>query len=240
MHDHTYGSGLFCSRECQYIYIGKISAPKGGVFKPARGDWECPVCGDKFRVRRDKQKHLKEKHPEVDPKCWIKGLTKETSVAVRRNAESVQKGMRKLYDSGYRNSTQNGEYWTPERRKQKSEEKKKLYTEHPELHPNITSAKNKGNISRPERIARDWLIENKIQFEPQYSFVTDEFRRYVDFYVPKYNLFIEIDGEHWHQDKDKDKRKDIDAANHGFIALRIPTKKKIQNELKLFFDNLNG
>lgn len=70
--------------------------------------------------------------------------------------------------------------------------------------------------------------------------MTDEFRRYVDFYVPKYNLFIEIDGEHWHQDKDKDKRKDIDAANHGFITLRIPTKKKIRNELKLFFDNLNG
>lgn len=52
--------------------------------------------------------------------------------------------------------------------------------------------------------------------------------RYVDFFLPSMNVFIEVDGKFWHQDKkDIDGAKDICAAIDGIQTFRIDPSKNI-------------
>ena len=69
--------------------------------------------------------------------------------------------------------------WTPERRKQQSDRKKKLFSEHPEKHPNRILANNRVNMSYPERLVFDWLKSQNIDFEHNRRID----RYYVDFCV---------------------------------------------------------
>ena len=121
---------------------------------------------------------------------------------------------------------------------ERSEQKKQLYKEHPEKHPNRRCAGKAKGMSYPEKVARDWLQQNNIDFIQQYHFVTDKFNRYVDFYCEKFNLFIEIDGEYWHRYRlYEDKNKDEDASAHGIRTLRVSAKSRIYDTLKEFFEN---
>jgi G:T-mismatch repair DNA endonuclease (very short patch repair protein) len=56
-----------------------------------------------------------------------------------------------------------------------------------------------GKDTRIELKISKILIENDIKFETQYDIYYDEnkFKSY-DFYLPKYNLLIEADGDYWH------------------------------------------
>lgn len=77
-------------------------------------------------------------------------------------------------------------------------------------------------MTYPEKLTYDFLIEHEIKFEHQYFFNADGLRRYVDFYIPCKKLFIEIDGEYWHDDgNDKDAKKDKIAEKHNIRTLRI-------------------
>lgn len=117
----------------------------------------------------------------------------------------------------------NKAYWTEERRKAKSEQKKKLYTEHPEKHPNRKLAYNRVKMSYPEQITFDWLKEHNISFKHQKQFG----KYFVDFYIQDKNLAIEIDGEHWH-DKERDKIRDSWIIDNFKISIiRISTKEKL-------------
>lgn len=122
--------------------------------------------------------------------------------------------------------------WTEELRKEQSERKKKLYAEHPEKHPNVKLAGNRGRMTYPEQLTFDWLNEHSIQNEHNYHFVTDKFNRYVDFYLPTLNVFIEVDGEHWHKDTQKDVDKDNDALRCGIKTIRIKPKLNVIKQLE--------
>ena len=83
---------------------------------------------------------------------WNKGLTKETDDRVKKNAEGVKESMKTLFDSGYRTPAQN-EYWTEERRKQRSDWRKQLHKDFPETHPNRRLAGNRSKMTYPEKVA---------------------------------------------------------------------------------------
>lgn len=191
-------------------------------------NWVCKICGCKCDSRRKLLKHKNEIHPERKRIPWNKGLTKDTDERVAKNSAAVQKTMKEKYKNGYKHYLTCGEYWTAERRKEQSERKKKLYAEHPEKHPNRKLANNRNKISYPERIAHDWLMENKITFIHQYKYKN----RFVDFYLPERQLFIEIDGSYWHN-KEVDNVKDKEALNDGFQTLRIPAASRIIETLKV-------
>ena len=187
------------------------------------------------------QKHIHDNHVKNGEDgrtfAWNKGLTKETDERVARNAKHVSEGFRKRIDEGYVNPTWTDEYWTKERRKEKSELKKKLYQEHPEKHPNRKLAGNRKKMTYPEKVVFDWLIEHKIEFEHQYLFKSNQFTRYVDFYIPEKNLFIEVDGRYWHiKNLQNDLNKDEDAKQHGFITERISASESIVSRLESIFD----
>lgn len=247
-HDGSYGSGLFCSKKCRLSFIGKkayetkvengtfkspFKNPDNGYRPPARGDWKCATCGKVFRTKREMQEHYRSDHYDGKPcQAWNKGLTKETSELVRHNSESVSKAMKKLFSEGKIDAHK---MWTPKRRKEQSERKKKLYQTHPELHPNRRVANNRTKMTYPERVAYDWLVLNGIEFKHQYHYRTDKFNRYVDFYCESKSMFIEIDGKYWHDPK-VDAQKDNDALEHGISTIRISATDRIESRLSSIFN----
>lgn len=254
-HDGSYGSGRFCSDHCRrsfiaqqnnFIEINKIRRSKRQlhcqqIHLKARapfGRWKCEKCNLIFETRAQLFKHNKEYHPFTG-KSWNSGLTKETDVRVAKNAKHVSESFKKSIENGYVNPTWTDEYWTEEKRKERSEIKKKLYADHPEKHPNRKLAGNRKKMTYPEQIAYDWLTRNDIQFEHQKEFILNGVKRFVDFYIPSKLLFIEIDGEYWHPvGNESDKLKDEIATKNGFLTLRIRPKNNVEKQLEDYFRGL--
>ena len=205
------------------------------------GTWKCKCCNLIFETRAQLFEHNHQIHPIQKGSSWNKGLTKETDEHVAKNAKRVSKAFQKTIANGYVNPTWNDVYWTKEKRKEQSERKRKLYAEHPEKHPNV-KMNQKGFISKPEKITKQWLIEHNIDYIPQYRVQHEDLIRYVDFYIPHLYLFIEIDGSYWHKDtKDLDKKKDLLAKKYGFNTLRISDTediKKVYQNILIWY-NIN-
>jgi very-short-patch-repair endonuclease len=160
--------------------------------------------------------------------AWNKGLTKETDLRVKQNADNV-----KLYASGYVSPAQTSEYWTEERRQLKSAEKKELYASNPDAHPNRKLAGNRNKMTYPELVAYNWFCDNSIQVELQKK--VDKF--YTDFCVGNY--IIEIDGEKWHEPgNEKDRLRDEVLTSLGYTVFRIRSKERIEERLKEIFNKL--
>jgi len=86
-----------------------------------------------------------------------------------------------------------------------------------------------------------WLKKINISFISTKYFKFDKKRRWVDFYLPDYNLIIEVDGEYWHSKKDVillDKQKDIEAKKYGFNTLRL-SGKDIRNNFDKITKQIN-
>lgn len=107
------------------------------------------------------------------------------------------------------------------------------YTKYPEQHPNRRCAGIKE--SYPEKMFKDFLITNNLKenqdFIQQYKI--EKF--FVDFYFPKINLGVEIDGERWHNKEDEREinrelfiKTKIDLIR--FTAKEITSKSK-ENEI---------
>lgn len=78
-----------------------------------------------------------------------------------------------------------------------------------------------------EKKVRDELTKRRISFIQEFPVRIGKRRwcYYIDFYIPKYNLVIEVDGVWWHRtvsQKKRDARKDKRLTNLGFIVRRIP------------------
>ena len=252
-HDGSYGSGRFCSDSCRrsysaqqnnFVELGKQRRSRRQMniheqhlkARAPYGTWKCEQCNLIFETRAQLFDHNHDVHPIPKGSSWNKGLTKETDERVARNAEHVSESLRKTIADGYVSPTWDGTYWTEEKRKEQSERKKKLYKEHPEKHPNRKLANNRAKMNYPEQVTYDWLIQNNIQFEHQKEFILDNKKRFVDFYIPSINLFIEIDGEYWHPiGNEADKTKDEIAIKHGYKILRIRPKNGVIDQLKQYF-----
>lgn len=83
-HDHSYGSGRFCSKECRMRYIASINrnskSPKVkahldklrkegkvGKTKAPYGTWKCDICERIFESRRLLKLHKHEEHKHLRP-----------------------------------------------------------------------------------------------------------------------------------------------------------------------------
>jgi len=146
---------------------------------------------------------------------WNKGLTKEDS-RVAKNAEAVSNALK-----GKPSKT----IWTDEMRRAKSEWRKKLHEEHPEMHPNRKLAGNRSLMSYPERVAYEFLQSLGVEFEHN--------KRVIGFY-PDFIIgtkIIEIDGERWHN-SEKDAIRDKKLNGEGFEVYRINSKENIQERIK--------
>ena len=190
-----------------------------------------------FVVKNPNKKDMSgENNPRYGKASWNKGLTKDTDDRVKNNGLSVSKALQDKMSNGWKPFFATDEFWTEEERNKRSEEKKLLYKEHPEKHPNRILA-SKNYRTYPEKIVYDWLANHNISFIEQYLTESYNGKRYVDFYLPDNNLYIEVDGEYWHsQSKDKDELKDRYAYEiQGIDTLRISSKERIEDKLNNYF-----
>jgi very-short-patch-repair endonuclease len=169
---------------------------------------------------------------------WNKGLTKETDIRVAKSAQTTSEVLQAKIASGWKPFFATDDYWTDEVRAKRSAEKVKFYSERPELHPNKLLASNK-NMSYPEQVAASWLSKHNIAFVPQYQTTFYDKKRFVDFFIKDYKLYIEIDGEYWHSNSvEIDEAKDLFALQEqGIITLRIKPKLGVEQQLEQFFIN---
>lgn len=56
-----------------------------------------------------------------------------------------------------------------------------------------------GGQTKPEKYIEDMLIEYQIDYETEYKVQYQDNVKYYDFYLPKFNILIEYDGEYWHK-----------------------------------------
>ena len=157
---------------------------------------------------------------------WNKGMTIKThpKLAKKLKAGGVAFA-NKLKTTGTKPFWATAEYWTPERRKEKSEWRKQLHQEHPETHPNRKLAYNKTKMSYPEKVAYETLEKMGVQFEHNKNIG----KYWVDFCIGE--VIIEIDGKRWH-DKFRDEVRDAELISFGYTVFRIDTKEHIENRIR--------
>ena len=174
----------------------------------------------------------KREHPRgfKGKKPWHSGLSSETDERLRKKAAKTKVSMELLYDSGYKTISQTQEYWTVEKRLQRSEWRKQLHITDPDSHPNRKLANNKIKMSYPEKIAYDWFISHNVIFEHQKKIEN----YFVDFCID-YTI-IEIDGEKWHPiGNEKDISRDKKISELGYTIIRIRSKERIEDRLTEIF-----
>lgn len=78
----------------------------------------------------------------------------------------------------------------------------------------------RGRLTDIERIVDTYLHEHNIEHKHEHPIG----RKSVDFYLPNPNVVLEADGEYWHQDKLKDRKKDdyIRSQLSGVVIIRLP------------------
>jgi very-short-patch-repair endonuclease len=77
--------------------------------------------------------------------------------------------------------------------------------------------------TRSELIFKTKLIKNDIQFEEQKAFVTDSEMYACDFFLPGYNIVVELDGGYHDTEKQKtqDRKKNKFYKRNGYVLLRL-------------------
>lgn len=161
--------------------------------------------------------------------AWNNGLTKESSQSLESMAQKNSKTMRDKMERGLQTPFMKS-WWNDERKKRASDQKKKLFEENPEKHPNRILSKNRNRMSYPEKVTFDWLINNQIDFVHQAKIG----RYFADFLVG--NLIVEIDGERWHPPgNEKDRIRDEQLRSLGYSVVRILTRENIENRLEQLF-----
>ncbi len=101
-------------------------------------------------------------------------------------------------------------------RKKMSESLKQLYKKYPEKHPNYMMAQ-KGHRTWIEKSMGNLLDLLGIEYIEQFHI--DKY--WVDFALPEYKIVIETDGEYWHQDKEKEKKRDSIIIKHGWQIIHF-------------------
>lgn len=97
----------------------------------------------------------------------------------------------------------------------------------------------KQRYTKTEKIFGDYLWENKVYFKFQKGFLVP-FHRIVDFYLPDFNLIIEIDGG-YHQDEKtnaKDTLKDEVWIRKGYTTIRILNEDVLNGNFKEIIKHL--
>jgi len=139
-----------------------------------------------------------------DRKVWNDGLTKETSDIIAKISEMSKKennperakkiskalkGVPKSEEHNKKNTEHWQKYWANPKHREEQRERRVKYM-------NKFLVKK---ITMPEKNMKKILKNNNIDFEFQYVVGGYNY----DFYLPKYNILIETDGDWWHCNPEK-------------------------------------
>ncbi len=230
---------MICCKKCDNIFIPKKGLINYCSLKCRNSRQWLDV--DKLKKSDSAKGSIKIKQIAIDPiinekrsikqkEIWRNKSNEDKKVIIDRiNAKGIKTGCRK---------NTKGHKFSQQTKDKLSKIRKEFYLRFPEKHPNRICAGIKE--SYPERMTREYfelkgLIKDR-DFVQQYK----QDRYFVDFYIPKLNLGIEIDGERWHTNSHKelireDKLKEkINLVR--FKALEI-TKKLVESKLDEIIKN---
>lgn len=220
--------------------LGKISEVRRKAvnnYKQVIGGFECPHCAEIFSARGISS-HIRIKHLGINNFLlgansvpWNKGKSVKTHPELEEQLRAGGKSILLKRENGEINFSENSKkYWTPERREEKSEEKKMLYRLFPEKHPNRKIAGNRKRMTYPEQVAFDFLTNSQIVFESQKRIG----KWFVDFCIGW--VIIEIDGERFHPiGNENDRIRDLQLSELGYEVHRIRSKENIEQRIKEIF-----
>lgn len=117
-------------------------------------------------------------------------------------------------------------YVTSEETKQKqSKSRIEFLRKNPEKHPQRILSYNRKNWTYPEKIFAAALDELDIR----YTHNTRILSFYPDFLFEDSKLIVEIDGEYYHKDKDRDAKRQRKLEDIGYKVVRFPAKQICKN-----------
>lgn len=212
----------FCSAKCRYRGL----AAQG--IRPVHNAPHSEAAKAKIRGKRERQVVWNAgKTTGIVP--WNKGLTSETSELVRAAAQKMSTAARgkkrgplsaevkrKLSDGrkGDANWAKRDEV-----RKKISESITRLYREHPELLEGRKRAgRNQfpGNFSSLEAAIAACLDRVGVPYMHN-----SKVGKYWPDFIIQDRVIIECDGDYWHQDEEKDRRRDAYLTTRGFFVFHL-------------------
>lgn len=238
-HDGSYGSGIFCSKHCRYVYIGKQTKnhvcnwPKKQT--APYGTWKCRYCNAVFETKAKLTQHKHQFHAITS--VWNKGLTKETDETVLHASLKLKEG----YTSGKYINPFKGKHWSKEDRQRISQQRRNYLKLHPDQIPYLLSHSSK--MSYPEQCFQ--RIIDQYQLDLKYHLQINIYQ--LDFYNEEHKKYIEIDGEQ-HYINNQLIERDIIRTDFllalgwsgmrirwkNFLALSSDQQKQKINEIKQF------
>lgn len=123
-------------------------------------------------------------------------------------------------------------------RKKASERMIERFIKNPDMHPNRLCA---GKVSYPENMLKQYFIQNNLIENKDFICQFRIERYFIDFYLPKINLCIEVDGKRWHTDKEKEEKRElVIKRNHGLIRFDayFVTKKLYEKQILEIINSL--
>lgn len=125
---------------------------------------------------------------------WNKGLTKYSDIRLLEAGKNISKALKKTFQDH------------PEKRLAR----KKYLAQHPEKHPTKIVSNNKHSMTKIEKIIDKMLHLTNVEHNYQHVILCGEGSqvKFVDFYLPKHKMIIECDEPYWHQDKEKEEKRD--------------------------------
>lgn len=237
---HTWKKSDYCSTECFNAKQRRIEAHK----KFVKTEIICENCKKVFTVRRslaDKQRYCSN---ACSTAAFGKNHTEENNPKWKPKVKVPCKRCGKFMEVYPSRANQN-HYCSDECRHPKekiicvtcgkimelipSRAKKRVYCS---VECQLNHQATQKHLNRPtsiENTVAQLLSNMKIAFWEQ--FPVDWYT--CDFFLPKYNIIIECDGDYWHnlpKSKARDKRKDKHLSKLGYKLLRL-SEHKIENDL---------
>lgn len=221
-HDGTYASGRFCNKSCSKSFIAKQVKNRKNNLPNSKIDldklyttnikekrWQCSYCGECFGTRNLLFQHTKENHASFDENgkrlIWNKGLTCETSTVMK---QLVAKKVKRYRD---------GELIGSFKGRHHSSESKKLISQ--KLSINNKGGRCKWYTVNGQKVQGTWeksvaevltlqgIKWSKIRtHELSHKYIDNNGKTHTytpDFYLPDYNLVLEVKGHWWGNDKQK-------------------------------------
>jgi len=191
------------------------------------GQWSRPEHRKNMSEKTTQQLHREYANGTRDPYVITRKANAKTRLLVKQGLLSLQRPevIAKMIEATN----------TPEQRKANSDRMKrnnpmkdrstverrtktylKTLRSNPDIHPNRIMAQ-RGFMSSLEKKVKDVLDTMGLNYECQYPIS----KYFVDFALVSDKIAIEADGDYWHQDKKRDRKRQKDIEKNGWVVIRF-------------------
>lgn len=244
-----YPEGYTWKRYCSDCGKELIYTTKRDYIDGLRNNRKCRKCGcghwrgktketnESLRIAAKKKSRAMKEHRKNNPP-WNKGLTKETSEIIAKNAES-HRGFKHTEKTKEIIRQASIEHWRDSVYREKVIANatigiRKSYAEGNRKYPINRDTK-------PERAVEAILKKMSIIYEKQFPIYssypkTETTVRFYDFYLPEYNKIIEVHGDYWHANPNKyPNRNSLNKIQRQAIVNDADKIRRALNEYKEVF-----